>query len=62
MKKQELYNKVIAYFQEAMPMPKLNFITITHFRVIDSCYPECTMHGQTGKYDHPSSLPGFPDS
>lgn len=30
MKKQELYNKVIAYFQEAMPVAETELITITH--------------------------------
>lgn len=30
MKKQELYNKVIAYFKKRYLLPKLNFITITH--------------------------------
>lgn len=30
MKKQELYNKVIAYFKKRCLLPKPNFITITH--------------------------------
>lgn len=62
MKKQELYNKVIAYFQETIPVAETELHYNKPIRVVDSRYPECTMHGQTGKYDHPSSLPGFPDS
>ena len=93
MKKQELYNKVIAYFQEAMPVAetelhynnpfelliavilsaqctdkRVNMITPPLYR--DFPTPEAFVVGRSsdlvlqrnGKYDHPSSLPGFPDS
>ena len=41
MRKKERYEKVIAWFQENIPVAET-----------DRCYSFCTMYGQTGEYDH----------
>lgn len=62
MKKQELYNKVIAYFQEAMPVAETELHYNNPFELLIAVILSAQCTDKRSKYDHPSSLPGFPDS
>ena len=45
MRKKERYEKVIAWFQDNVPVAE----TELHY---NNPYSFCTMYGQTGEYDH----------
>ena len=62
MKKQELYNKVIAYFQEAMPVAETELHYNNPFELLIAVILSAQCTDKRVNMNHPSSLPGFPDS
>ena len=59
MKKKELYDKVIAYFEQAMPVAETELHYGTPFELLVAVIlsAQCT-----DKRHHPSSLSGFSDT
>ena len=57
MKKQELYDRVIAYFEQAMPVAETELHYHDPFQLLVAVILSAQCTGQTGQHDYPSALP-----